>query len=195
MLKGFKDFVNLYSPKYSANEKNDWSINSIINSIKTHTFNVLFQSSNPPGESWEILATKEERELYQSKINEIEKNLKIKPNINKNKQDSFTIIGREKQLLSCFKELENTILNNSSIYILIKGNYGSGKSLFVRCLLKKTFESHALNYDLTKNYKFKFIFNSFQLPNTLFDPLNGFSKILQEIYKILKFVLPSKNIK
>lgn len=106
------------------------------------------------------------------------------------KEDSTTIIGRENLLNNCFEEVFNSIKKNISSFILIKGIYGSGKSLFIRCLLKRILES---NFDLSKNNKFKYIFNSFQLPNSLYDPLNGFKSIMREIYSILIKELPCKK--
>ena len=100
------------------------------------------------------------------------------------------MIGRDIILNNCYEEFANTLKKNSNNFLLIKGIYGSGKSLFIRCLLKKILESH---YELAKNNKFKFIFNSFQLPNSLFDPLNGFRKIMKDIYIILIKELPCKN--
>lgn len=119
----------------------------------------------------------------------IEKSVSSVPDIKQLKEDSTTIIGRDNLLNSCYEEVFNTLKKNLSNFILVKGIYGSGKSLFIRCLMKKTLES---NQDLAKNNKLKFIFNSFQLPNSLFDPLNGFRNIMKDIYKILIKQLPGK---
>lgn len=186
MLKGFKDFINLYTPRNILLSVLEWNNSTILSDIKTHAFNIVFH--NPPHETCEIIATKEEREKYEDKLIEIEKKLNSKQNLNLMKDDSTTIFGRDENLNICYEEIQNVIKTKSSLFMVVKGIYGSGKSLFIRCLLKKILE----NNPETKNTKFRYIFNSYQLPNSLYDPLNGFKKILREIYYIMKNDLPCK---
>lgn len=162
----------------------DWNNSTILSDIKTHAFNILYH--NPPNEPCDVIPDKDDKV---GEYQQIIKNIRATPDIRLLKEDSTTIIGRDVLLSNCYEEVANQLNKNQSSFILIKGIYGSGKSLFIRCLLKKILET---NYELAKNNKFKFIFYSSQLPNSLFDPLNGFRKIMKDIYNILIKELPCK---
>jgi len=183
-LKGFKDYIHIYCPKNSLLPVFDLNKFTILSDIKTHAFNISYH--NPTNEPCEVIPDKEDKaEEYKL----IMKKISVNPDLTLLKADSNTIIGRDALLNNCYEEVANSIKKNLSSFILVKGIYGSGKSLFIRCLLKKMLD---VNYELTKNHKYKFIFNSFQLPNSLYDPMNGFTTIMREIYSLLLSELPCK---
>ncbi len=181
-LKGFKDYIYIYCPKNSLVPVINWNNSTILSDIKTHAFNIPYYS--PTNELCEVFPDKEDKNEEHLKITKIINAMPDKKQLN---DDATIIVGRDNLLNSCYEEVSNQLKKNLSSFIVIKGIYGCGKSLFIRCLLKKIVES---NYELSKVNKFKFIFNSFQLPNSLYDPLNGFRKILRDIYSILIKQLP-----
>jgi len=165
----------------------DWNNSTILSDIKTHLFNISYH--NPTNEPCDVIADKDDKI---GEYQQITTKIRATPDMRQLKEDSTLIIGRDFLLDSCNDDVSNTLKKNLSSFILIKGIYGSGKSLFIRCLLKKILES---NGELAKKNKFRFIFNSFQLPNSLFDPLNGFKNIMKDIYNILIKELPCKYFK
>jgi hypothetical protein len=176
-LKGFKDYIYIYSSRLILHPVLELYHTSILSEIKTHTFNIPYY--NPPNEPCEVIPDKEDK-IGEHKT--ISKKISAIYDLRQIKEDSTTIIGRDNLINDCFEGINNSLKGNTSSYVLVKGIYGSGKSLFIRCVMKKIIESNSV---LTKNNKFKHVFNSFQLPNTLYDPLNGFRKIMSEIYEIL----------
>lgn len=186
-LKGFKNWIDLYTPKNIFNTTPDWNPNQYFSEIKTHLFNMIPQ--NPPNEKCTVLFTKEEKEEFSDQIEYNYKRVaNYPPNYDAMKEDALFILGRN-ALEDCFDDIMNSLKNSTSNFILIKGMYGSGKSLFIRCLMNKIIN---LNMDFKKATKYRFIFNSFQTPNSLYDPLNGFKMIMIEIYNTLKRELPRK---
>ena len=136
-------------------------------------------------EKCELLATNEEKKEFESKIKEINEQIESfkNPKTKQMIEESIAMYGREEELKSCFLKIDHSVKNKLNTYILITGYYGSGKSLFIRCLMKKYLDEKIQNN--SNNNKFKNIFYTLQLPNTLFDPFNGFRKIMKEIYRIL----------
>jgi hypothetical protein len=186
-LKGFKDFISIYQAKENLKPATNYKNSTILSDIKTHLFNISYEAPND--EQCELfLPSLEEQKELANEINEI--NLEIAnfqaPKTKQMIEDSVTIYGREEQLLDCFKKIDISIKKKSNIYILITGMYGSGKSLFIRCLIKKILdEIYQISNNNNDRNKLKNIFYSMQLPSTLFDPLNGFRNIMKEIYKLL----------
>jgi hypothetical protein len=182
-LKGFKDYIHIYQVKENLKPSTEYKNTTILSDIKTHLFNISYYAPND--EQCELIepAEEEKNKKEMEKINSEILSLKT-PNTKTMIDDSVTIFGREKQLIDCLKKIEHAIKNKLTTYILITGEYGTGKSLFIRCLMKKYLDEIYSNNSINKN-KYKNIFNTTQLPNTYFDPLNGFKTIIKEIYKIV----------
>lgn len=191
-LKGFKDFIAIYQARENLRPSTEYKNSTILSDIKTHLFNISYEAPND--EKCQLLTTAEEENTLQERIKEIKVEMESfkAPKTKLMIEESVTIYGREEQLLKCFKEIDNSIRNKLNTYILITGDYGSGKSLFIRCLMKKYLDEKTQTSN-NKN-KFKNIFSSIQMPNTLFDPLNGFNTILREIYKALVDIFPRNFI-
>jgi len=189
-LKGFKDFISIYQAKENLKPSTIYKYSTILSDIKTHFSNISYEA--PPDEQCELLiASQEEKNEFANEINEI--NLEIEnfkaPKTKQMIEESVTIYGREEMLLNCFKKIDDSIKKKLNTYILIEGVYGSGKSLFIRCLMKKILDE--IN---NKKNKFKNIFYTCQLPNTSFNTLNGLRNIMKDIYKLLVENIPSKKI-
>lgn len=97
------------------------------------------------------------------------------------------MVGRKIDLESFKKDLMNTYKYNSKELVLIRGVFGSGKTLFVR---KAFYEFLEQNKELRNRYfaarsntNLDFIFISNQNPRTYNIPFNGFNKIFKEILK------------
>jgi hypothetical protein len=191
-LKGFKDFIYIYKVDEKLEPLIKYKNTTILSDIKTHLYNILFYDTRND-EQCELFEPENEdknlKELEEvsSKIQKMQ-NIDISLMIDK----SVTIFGREIPLKDCFKKIEYAVKNKDelSTYILITGEYGTGKSLFIRCLMKKYLDIFSPNNQKITNIS-KNIFYSSQFPNTFFETLNGFKTIMIEIYKFLKEKYPS----
>lgn len=156
-LKGFSNSFYFYEPKSEIKPPYE-SYSFFLPDLKTHKNNILLGHPNP-----------DEKE-------------KTPDNMLKN---ALYMVGRKEYLLECCGYLQNVYKNYDKDFILIRGITGSGKSLFLRKLLYEFIDS---NKELKNrfNIKIPFIFISFQTPNTLYEPMNGWAKILREIYSHFK---------
>lgn len=102
------------------------------------------------------------------------------------------MVGRKKELNCFIQKIVETISNNEKNLILIRGIYGSGKSLFIRKGLTELVNQ--FNHLNTNSFSFKKIFVSFQTPINFYDPMNGWSQIFQRIFGLIKNEFYEKNI-
>lgn len=191
-LKGFKDYIEIYQAGEDLKPTTEYKNSTILSDIKTHLFNISYDSPND--EKCQLLTSgQEEEEQNKERIAEIRKKMASfkAPNTKQMIDDSVTMKGREEQLKECFAKIDDSVKNKLNSYILVTGEYGSGKSLFIRCLMKKYLDQKTQISSSTKS-KLKYIFTNVQKPNTLLDPLNGFNTIMREIYKILIDINPRK---
>jgi hypothetical protein len=115
---------------------------------------------------------------------------KQNPSIHMSSEDFFNksvyMVGRENEL-KCFISCLSEYITGKSIEIIsIRGVTGSGKSLFLRKGLHEFLE---LNKELKNRYynqpDLPFLLISYQSPITYTSPLNGFNKIMRDIYKTI----------
>jgi hypothetical protein len=99
-------------------------------------------------------------------------------------EKSLFMIGRKKELTSFIDKVKGTITNYNKELILIRGIYGSGKSLFIRKGLNEIISQ--FNDLKTNSFSFKKIFVSFQTPISFYDPMNGWRQIFQKIFNFIK---------
>ena len=121
--------------------------------------------------------------FYLGSTNEYEKKYEVPVSLSK----STFMVGRKIDLESFKKDLMNTYKYNFKELVLIRGVFGSGKTLFVR---KAFYEFLEQNKELRNRYfaarsnsNLDFIFISNQNPRTYNIPFNGFNKIFKEILK------------
>jgi hypothetical protein len=184
-LKGFVQKFYFYEPKSDIffKEQSD-SLSYFMPEINTHNHNVLIGNQNPD-----------------EKMNTAENMLR----------KALYMVGRKEHLEECVEFLQRVYKNSDRDFILIRGITGSGKSLFLRKLMfefceknkelkskiniyPSSFYGTSANKNTTSYIKFyPFIFISYQTPHTYNDPMNGWCKILREIYTMLKN--SDKNIK
>lgn len=162
-LKGFTNIFYFYEPKTELKPKIE-SPSYFLPDIKTHRNNVLLGLPNP----------------------------KEKQTLDAMLKSSLYMVGRKDYLDECLITLSNVYKKECREFILIRGVTGSGKSLFVRRVMYDFIDS---NRELKNklNNRFPFIFVSYQLPTTAYDPMNGWCKILREIYFHLKSNITGKR--
>lgn len=111
----------------------------------------------------------------------------------KTSEHSFRIFGRESELNALVKKFRYIYVNNTKQIILIRGQYGSGKSLLIRRALRdfinsdddlyKTFYSNNNNNNNnTTTKKPLSVLCTYQYPLMTFVPFNGLAFIFRQIY-------------
>ena len=98
------------------------------------------------------------------------------------------IIGNEKEIEQLLSVLEDMHHNKESKTVLIKGIIGSGKSLLIRHVIDKFFKY----FHMEIQPKEKFLFCSTQNSSIYYEPGNGISSFLREMYKA---IIPFCNLK
>lgn len=183
-MKGFQNFISIYQADENLKPVTLVGDSDIVSVIKTHLFNINYEA--PPDEKCQILPP----DPFPKDINEKQKveeemralSVKEKQDFTQLVEDCCYISGRTDEIDECFKKLKLTIKDLQKFYAIIIGHYGSGKSLFIRKIMKKYKDDNL--YKSSKEYKN--IFYSIQMQTTLCDLFNGFRKIFQEIRRKLK---------
>jgi class 3 adenylate cyclase len=163
-LKGFSNIFYFYQPK-EIPKKYDYGL-IFLPEIRTHKNNFLISIQH-----------------------ESEKRISA---------DSFakaalTMFGRNDSLNKCVDILK-TVSKGEKKFISIRGVTGSGKSLFIRKAMHKFIEEQKdLKFVMSQPNHFPFIFVTFQTPHTIYNPLNGFSKSLKEMYQLIQPNLLSRK--
>jgi Cdc6-like AAA superfamily ATPase len=99
--------------------------------------------------------------------------------------------GRKENSESLMNTLLGVFEEQNKDYVLVRGPLGSGKSLFVRKTLHDFINEKLKPFLRYLNLTFsngnrKFIFASYQKPNTFNDSLNGWNHIMREMYRAIK---------
>ena len=103
---------------------------------------------------------------------------------------NLTLIGNNKQRKLLIQIINKAITNKKKRIISIRGEIGTGKTLFIKTCLYEVLSSHAelskiyLNSVDTsfENSKLNFVLCSFQCPFTYNQPMNGLCRIARYVY-------------
>lgn len=157
---------------------------------KCKGFNDMFQFYRPIG-----IPTTEMKDVFLPKIRTHRNNYFLGPVSEKEKINdvpksvsmAIFMVSRKIQLESFKKDLISVVKYNKKELILIRGVYGSGKSLFVR---KAFYEIITSNKELrtklaSKKGFLEFIFITAHNPRSFNLPFTGFNSIFRSIYKCL----------
>lgn len=157
-LKGFTETFQFYSPLTSIQPVYKEKKEIFLPQLRTHKNN-----------------------FYLGKVNDSELKNEVPMSLTK----SIFMVSRKIDLESFKKDLLSTFKYKAKELVLIRGVYGSGKTLFVR---KAFYEFLEVNKELKNRYlldrsekNFDFVLISNQNPSSLNTPFNGFNSIFKQI--------------
>ena len=110
----------------------------------------------------------------------------------------MTIIGKKIEIESLKKDLLYALKYRNLEIFLIRGVFGSGKTLFIRKVMYEFITSNKDLYEqyntISSTYNPEFVFISSQNSRTIISPFCGFKEIIKKMILFLRTIFPEKSV-